>query len=198
MSQSSVEARFAMSAIARIGDAHCFAHLPLTPAVARKGRGNIGKVRAFGYIRSSMASENDFASRGKFLSVENGVAKLQPAGTNYEHHLQLRDKTIEPPIGSPVEILIRIEARKVYTVPSGGNFVSPIFGPPRIIQGRVLDASESRVVVRAGANFLVQLPDDTRAIDLNNGQIRVGAMINVVALPGATVELVEKTAASGR
>jgi len=87
-----------------------------------------------------------------------------------------------------VEVLIRVMARKVYTVPSGGNFVQPIVGPPRIIQGRVRHLDDRQLVVQASANFIVDLPAADSAIDLDNGLITLNTMVNVVALPGATLE----------
>ena len=108
-------------------------------------------------------------------------------------------KPIQPydgPIDEPLEAVLRVSARKVYTVPSGGNFISPIFGPPRIVQGRVKYADESRAIVHAGATFVVDLPPADSAIDLDNGRIAVGSMINVIALPGATIELVNQSVSS--
>ena len=80
-------------------------------------------------------------------------------------------------------------ARKVWTVPSGGNFIAPIFGPPKTIQGRVKWLDEKTLVVHAGTSFLVELPASDQALDLANGPIEVGAMVNVTASPGATAEL---------
>ena len=53
---------------------------------------------------------------------------------------------------------------------------------------------ERRVVIHAGANFIVELPAGESAIDLNSGAITLGSMMNVVMLPGATVEFVTSTA----
>jgi hypothetical protein len=74
----------------------------------------------------------------------------------------------------------------VYTVPSGGNFIQPISGEPRIVQGRVVWLSEKQLLLRAGTHVLVDLPREDSAIELGDGEIAVGSMVNVVALPGAT------------
>jgi len=42
--------------------------------------------------------------------------------------------------------------------------------------------------VQASANFIVDLPAADSAIDLDNGLITLNTMVNVVALPGATLE----------
>ncbi|HEV8292608.1 MAG TPA: hypothetical protein VGP94_11825, partial [Tepidisphaeraceae bacterium] len=83
------------------------------------------------------------------------------------------------------EGFIIVSARKIYTVPSGGNFIQPIFGPPRIIQGRVKYLDEKEMVVQAGAPIIVQLPVEEDAYDLASGDLMVASLVNVVALPGA-------------
>jgi hypothetical protein len=90
--------------------------------------------------------------------------------------------------------LIRASARKVWTVPSGGAFIAPIFGPPRIIQGRVKHLNGREMVVHAGTSIVVELPGTEAAIDPARGPIVQGALVNVTALPGATFELLEPAA----
>lgn len=128
-----------------------------------------------------------FTARGKIAAIDANVARFAPAGTNYELHLSA-DKGAAPPLNVPVNVTIRVDARKVYTVPSGGSFIIPIVGQPRIIQGRVKAASDGQIIVQAGTTFIVRLPEDNHAIDLNNGPIAVGSMVNLVALPGARLE----------
>ncbi|MBC8106320.1 MAG: hypothetical protein H7Z14_07005 [Anaerolineae bacterium] len=138
----------------------------------------------------------DFPTRGRVTSKRDGdTIVFKPNGTNYELFL----KPVVPydgPIDEPLDALLRVAARKVYTVPSGGNFVSPIFGPPKIVQGRVKLIDGVYVVVHAAANFIIELPAGDSAIDLNNGAIVVGSMVNVVALPGATIEVVTSAVAT--
>jgi hypothetical protein len=60
-------------------------------------------------------------------------------------------------------------------------------------------ADDRRIIVHAGAsNFMVNLPTSNEAIDLNNGAIAAGRMINVVALPGARMELARAAQATAR
>ncbi len=135
-----------------------------------------------------MASTQDFPTRGKVLALTNGLIVIQPRGTNYELHLK-PTKPAHPPVDASVEGLIRLEARKIWTVPSGGNFVSPIFGPPRIVQGRVRYIDERTIVLQSGGFFIIDLPGDESAIDLANGPVSVGSIVNATALPGATFEV---------
>src|SRR4051812_27778996 len=68
----------------------------------------------------------DFPTRGRVSAKrDDNTIVFRPNGTNYELFL----KPIAPfdgPLDEPIDALLRVSARKVYTVPSGGNFVSPI------------------------------------------------------------------------
>jgi hypothetical protein len=126
-------------------------------------------------------------ARGKVAEIKPGGVVFKPAGTTYELHLGLSNGVpYAGPLESVVSCTIGVRARKVYTVPSGGNFIQPIYGPPRVIQGRVRAIDGNRIVVHAGTPIVVTLPEDEHAIDLNNGGIAEGALVNVIAFPGAT------------
>jgi hypothetical protein len=135
-------------------------------------------------------------TRGKVLAVNDDSLVFAPFGTSYELFLKTAERYAGP-TNAPVEVVIRATARKVWTVPSGGNFIAPIIGPPKIIQGRVVHADEKQLVVRAGAMFLIDLPTTEHAIDLPSGPITVGSMVNVTAFAGATAEIVARHQASG-
>jgi hypothetical protein len=126
-------------------------------------------------------------ARGKITSTTGGLVKFTPSNTNYVLHLSSPE--ITGPLNTLIEGLIRVNARKLYTVLSGGNFINPIFGPPRTIQGRVLALDDRSMVVQAGTPIYVALPAEASAVELANGPVRVGSLVNVVALPGATFEL---------
>ena len=138
---------------------------------------------------------HQFATPGKIIAANADSVVFAPRGTTYE--LLLRTSgTYAGPVNTPVDAVIRVTARKVWTVPSGGNFVAPIMGPPRIVQGRVRYGDDRQLVVHAGAAFVIDLPASDHAVDLPNGPIAVGHMVNVTALPGATIEIVERHATS--
>ena len=134
-----------------------------------------------------MPTATEFTSKGQASRIENGLVVFAPSGTNYEHHVQGPDG-FAPRIPL-IRAAIRVKARKVYTVTSGGNFVQPILGTPRIIQGRVKMLDQRTLIVQAGAIFLVELPIGEDTIDLHNGDIQIGSLVNVVALPGASIEV---------
>jgi len=134
-----------------------------------------------------MVSPTDFRAAGRILRVEADAVIFQPVDTSYELRLLMTPPDSGPP-GRRVEALIRLAARKIYSVPGGGGFIAPIVGPPRIVQGRVRHLDESIIVVHAGAPIVVELPKDDAAYDLTEGPLAVGAMVNVVASPGARIE----------
>ncbi len=136
-----------------------------------------------------MAKASDFPAIGVVLEkkADDLSVVFRPRETTYE--IELLAKNYDGPIGQRVEGHIRLSARKVYTVPSGGNFISPIFGTPRIVQGRVKSLDEKEMVVQAGTPVIVELPKEESAYDLVRGDLTVGSLVNVVALPGARFEL---------
>jgi hypothetical protein len=131
--------------------------------------------------------------RGRIAERRGGLVVFKPRGTNYELHLE--NDGFAGETDKPVSAVIHVDARKVYTVPSGGNFVAPIMGTPRIVQGRVLDivpessGRPASLIIKAGAVVVARLPEESHAVDLGNGSIEIGSLVNVVALPGATLEL---------
>jgi hypothetical protein len=128
-------------------------------------------------------------ANGKVLGAAGGVVVFSPANTRYELHLAVA--SYDGPLKKPVKAVIHAVARKVYSVPSGGNYITPIFGPPRIVQGIVRQADNRSIVVHAGGcPIQVELPAAEAAIDLDDGPIYLGKMVNVVCEPGARVEFV--------
>jgi hypothetical protein len=136
-----------------------------------------------------MPTPFDFPARGKILRIENNLIVFSPAGTSYELHLVSADGQMPTPSAQTVSCHIRATARKLWTMASGGNFVTPIFGTPRIVQGRVRYLEEGLAVVQAGCPVVVTLPADATALDLLNGPIVPGSMVNAALVPGTTFEL---------
>lgn len=134
-----------------------------------------------------MPSPSESTTTGKVIAVNDGQVVFQPRQTNYELHLRTAGQYTGA-VNAPVDVTIRAAARKVWTVPSGGNFIVPIVGTPRIVQGRVKWIGDGQLIVHAGAKFLIDLPAADTAIDLPNGAIAVGTMVNVTVLPGAAIE----------
>ena len=125
-------------------------------------------------------------AKGKVTRVRDGGVVFNPTNSNYE--LYLTSEPYQGPVNVNVEVVIRVTARKIYTVPSGGNFIAPILGTPRTIQGMVRDLDEHSMIVQAGTPVLVEFPADDSAFELASGPITIGSMVNVVANPGAGAE----------
>ncbi len=138
-----------------------------------------------------MENPLEFPTRGKVISTGGGNVVFQPKGTSYELHL--RGEALGA-LNAPVNAVIRVKARKVYTVPSGGNFTAPIQGPPRIVQGWVLYADQTHLIVHAGGNYVIDLPADDASISLDEGPIAVNRIVNVNLMPGATFEMAQNPA----
>jgi energy-converting hydrogenase Eha subunit B len=126
------------------------------------------------------------AARGKVTAIKDGMVHFAPTGTNYELHLAAPGYA--GTAGAMTQGTIHLVARKVWTVPSGGNFISPIFGTPRTVQGMIRAIADRSIVVHAGVPMVVELPAAESGYDLANGALRVGVMVNVMAMPGARFE----------
>ncbi len=144
-----------------------------------------------------MASVSDFPARGRVREVmANGQIVFLPLNTNYQVHLTPGGSSYSGPLDERIEGLIHVVAKKIWTVPSGGNFIAPIFGPPKTIQGRIRYLDKQVMVVQAGTSIVVELPGDETVYDLVSGPLAVGAIANVLALPGASFQLVAAPAMS--
>jgi hypothetical protein len=137
-------------------------------------------------VNRSASAAPVLAAAGKVTAVKDGQVVFNPANTSYE--LYLKCASYAGPLHKPVKGTVRVTARKVWTVPSGGNFIAPIFGTPRIIQGRVRAVTSRQIIVQAGTLVVVDLPDEDIVYDLATGPIAVGNLVNVTALPGASFE----------
>ena len=139
-----------------------------------------------------MSVATEFAAKGKITEVRENLVVFCPNNTNYQLHLISEEGRYAGPTNEPVEVVVKGVARKMWTVVSGGNFISPIFGPPRIVQGRVRYADERVLVIQAGALITIELPSSDMAIDLTNGPITVGSLVNATVMPGATFHIAER------
>lgn len=152
--------------------------------------GGLDRCCGRGY-HAGMANAGDFVAKGKVTSAEGGKIVFEPTGTTYRLTL---DGEYSGKLNVPVGLYIKLTGRKILTVGSGGQFVAPIYGPPKTIQGRVRYADEKLVVVHAGCAFHIALPAENSAIDLNDGLITVNSLINAICMPGATFEVAREVA----
>jgi hypothetical protein len=136
---------------------------------------------------ASPTEASTFPARGKVIE-RRGPDRLvfAPANTNYE--LDLVAENFTGPINVLTDGYVRVTARKIWTVPSGGNFISPVIGTPRTIQGRIRAVGDRSIVIQAGCPIAVDFPTIESGFDLANGPLQVGAIVNVMAMPGARFE----------
>lgn len=131
----------------------------------------------------------EIPARGKVTQVADGGVVFEPAGTNYQMHLKT-SAAYTGPVGVLVDGFVRLDGRKVFTTPAGGRFVQPIFGTPRVVQGRIRAATDDSLLLQVGTAVVLKLPASDDAYDLSAGPLAVGAIVNATVLPGASFELV--------
>lgn len=119
--------------------------------------------------------------------IESTPAKVVVGfpGSDYQLHLT-PERPVTTAVGKRVLGIIKAQARRVDQVRTGGQFVEPVMGRPRIIQGRVIEVSPSpngpgTITVQAPMPVILKLGDLQRA-----EQFKVGDLVNTHALPGAT------------
>ncbi len=112
----------------------------------------------------------------KFIveSVEDGVVTLRVPGSNYRNSFAAGNAGGLAP-GARVRGTIHAPAWKVDRVELGGNYVEPLVGRPRRMQGTILavNPGTNELTVQVGYEATVMLPDSYRADDYKVGE-RVG------------------------
>ncbi|MGN6369883.1 MAG: hypothetical protein ACTHN5_16625 [Phycisphaerae bacterium] len=114
----------------------------------------------------------------KFIveSIENNQITLAAPPTNYRNTFILKsENSAAVTVGERVRGTIHAPAWKVDRVDLGGNYVEPLFGRPRRMQGTILsvNAATNELTVQVGYEVTVKLPQRYKAADFLPGQ-RVG------------------------
>ncbi|HTV47927.1 MAG TPA: hypothetical protein VMG59_05740 [Phycisphaerae bacterium] len=112
----------------------------------------------------------------KFIveEVKPGFITLNAPGTNYRNTFKWAG-TQMPEVGKKIFGTIYAVARKIEEVSDGGNYVEPLFGLPRRMQGLVLsqDTLKNELLVLVGYQVRVTVPATQNAGDFAVGS-RVG------------------------
>ncbi len=129
-------------------------------------------------------------ARGVLVSASASRVVVGFAGTDYQLHLDPERAPSAQP-GKRVIGIIKGQARRIDVVRTGGQFVEPVMGRPRIVQGRVVEVnpgtgntpgtSAGTITVQAPMPIILKLGDLQRA-----DQFKVGDLVNTHVLPGAT------------
>lgn len=124
------------------------------------------------------------------LSESHAATATRPAmvviefpNSSYRLHL-LPEEPITTAVGKRIVGTIRVQARRVDVVDTGGSYVEPVIGRPRRVQGRIVetDAASNTLVVDAGMPVHLVLTDPRQSA----GQFARGALVSCDVLDGAT------------
>lgn len=127
------------------------------------------------------------------------VAVLSVPGSNYRLYLRPEagaETSLAAKVGRPVAAVVRVEARRVDTVGTGGRYIEPLYGRPRRVQGTVLaiDPARNALVLNAGGAIAVDgLPMPIIATLTAPGQraesFGVGSLVSMDVKEGGTIAL---------
>ncbi len=114
---------------------------------------------------------------GKYTveAVADKMVTLKVADKNYRNSFVLKGDTANLVQGSKVAGTIHAPAWKVDRVALGGNYVEPLYGRPRRMQGTILavKAGVNELVVQVGYEVTVKLPEKYKASEYQVGE-RIG------------------------
>lgn len=112
----------------------------------------------------------------KFIveSVDNDLVTLKTPNANYRNTFKCATAA-DMVVGKRVTGTVHAPGRKIEAVSEGGNYVEPLFGRPRRMQGLVLrqNIADNSLLVQTAYDVTVQLPSDQQAADFPAGS-RVG------------------------
>jgi hypothetical protein len=113
----------------------------------------------------------------KFIveSLNEGMITVRVPGMNYQNSFQLHSTPTALSPGDRIRAAIHAPAWKVDRVDMGGNYVEPLCGRPRRMQGTILSVNPAanELTVQVAYEVTVKLPAKYRAADYQVGQ-RVG------------------------
>jgi hypothetical protein len=112
--------------------------------------------------------------RGRVGWVRDGRIGLRIDGSDYELHLVLAgDPHALPPEGKRVRGVIHGKALKINVAHAGGQFIEPVLGHPRIVNGTVIavDPAENRLLAQVVVPMWVDVAEGQSARDFATGQL---------------------------
>lgn len=116
-------------------------------------------------------------------ATKPAIAVIEFPNSNYQLHL-VPTSQIATPVGKRIVGTIRVQARRLDIVDTGGNFVEPVIGRPRRVQGRVVEVDETSntVIVDAGMVIHLSLTDPRQRAR----QFPKGELVSCDVFDGAT------------
>lgn len=122
-------------------------------------------------------------ARGTLAQAGPELITIEFPNTNYRLDLRPVSPVHAAP-GKRIIGVIRLDARRIDKVDTGGRYVEPVYGPIRRVQGTVVAIQGDAVVVNAG------MPIHCRPIDPRQkaSDFAAGDFVSFDAMPGATFE----------
>lgn len=114
-------------------------------------------------------------------ATKEAYIKFLVPNTSYELHLRPAAE-IATAKGKRLVGVIRAQARRIDVVGTGGQYVEPVFGRPRRVQGTVVRSEAGGVVVDAGVTIHL-IPTDSRQ---SAEAFQPGQLVSCDVLDGAT------------
>lgn len=114
--------------------------------------------------------------------VGDGALALRIPETDYRI-LCRTEGDVDAQIGKRISGVIRVQARRVDRIKSGGRFIDPVYGSPHRVQGTVISVNETAdsIVVSAGAPIVCRTGEHQSASDFKPGE-----MVSMYVVPEAT------------
>lgn len=121
-------------------------------------------------------------ARGVLEESAGASIVLRVPGTDYRLRLGVY-KPVDTPVGKRLVGIVRASARRIDVVGTGGEYIEPIYGEPRRMQGSVLavDAADQTITVKACVPVQVKVGAGQRA-----EQFAVGQMVAFDVLSGTS------------
>ena len=115
-------------------------------------------------------------------SIADGFGIFTIPGTQYRLHLVV-EEDLEDRIGERVRGRIRGRSLRMHHSPAGGNFIEPLEGRPRIVQGTVMavDPGAHEVLVDLVVPIRLEIPESQ-----STALFATGDMVNFYMEPGAS------------
>lgn len=128
-------------------------------------------------------------ARGIFVATiaetatKPSFVKFSVPNTSYELHLRSSGAITAQP-GKKLIGIVRAQARRIDITTTGGQFIEPVMGRPRRVQGTVIAVVNGAVVVDAGIPIHCSPTDARQTAD----QFSQGQFVGFDVLDGATIE----------
>jgi hypothetical protein len=118
----------------------------------------------------------------KLVSLDAGFGIFAVPGTGYRLTLEVPEG-FDAPIGRRIRGRVRGRALRMHRTGAGGNFIEPLDGRPRIVQGTVLaiDPAADEVLMDLVVPIRLEMFEGQSASEFATGE-----MVNFYMHPGAT------------